>query len=142
MIKVNDLILEDSLGNFNAFRWRTSLFDLSLEQDPTIDHIILEGTTAASADEGDFLIQEDSLENELVQLEQSECPDILRLETNEPTELETATLPTQERGEITRIKITNEGNGYTKLPVLSMLPFVKTISSNNVSTVDKYYSIK
>ena len=133
--KANDLILEDSLGNFNVLREEPSLFDLSLEQDPTIDHIILEGTTAASADEGDFLIQEDSLENELVQLEQSECPDILRLETNEPTELETATLPTQERGEITRIKITNEGNGYTKLPVLSMLPFVKTISSNNVSTV-------
>ena len=64
------------------FNEESSLFDLSLEQDPTIDHIILEGTTDGyRMNEGDFLLQEDILENELVQLEQSECPDILRLET-------------------------------------------------------------
>lgn len=128
----NDLILEDELGNHNILREESSLFELKLEQDPTIDNIILDGTDASSANEGEFLLKENILNNELIQLEQSECPDTLLLENENFTELEPATLPTQERGEITRIRITNQGNGYTKLPVLSVSAITRTITTSNV----------
>ena len=128
----NDLILEDSLGNFNVLREESSLFELKLEQDPTIDNIILDGTDASSANEGEFLLKENELDNELVQLEQSECPDTLLLENENFTELEPATLPTQERGEITKLRITNQGNGYTKLPILSITPKSRIVKVNDV----------
>ena len=72
------------------------MFELKLEQDPTIDNIILDGTDALSANEGEFLLKENILDNELIQLEQSECPDTLLLENENFTELD-STLPTQER---------------------------------------------
>ena len=72
----NDLILEDELGNHNVLRYEeSSLFELKLEQDPTIDNIILDGIDGASRiNEGEFLLKENILDNELIQLEQSECP--------------------------------------------------------------------
>ena len=115
----NDLILEDELGNHNVLREESSLFELKLEQDPTIDNIILDGTDALSANEGEFLLKENILDNELIQLEQSECPDTLP-ENENFTELE-PTLPTQEL-EITKIRITNHIIDHTKLPVLSVHP--------------------
>ena len=45
---------------------------------------------------------------------------MLLFEDERFTQLETATLPTQEQGEIRRIRITNEGNGYTKLPTITV----------------------
>ena len=50
-------------------------------------------------------------------MEISDSDDVLLFENEQFTQLETATLPTQEQGEITRIRITNEGNGLSLIHI-------------------------
>ena len=115
----NDFILEDELGNFRLLREESEPEFLILEQDATVDHIVLDGTNANSDDADDNIVQESDGVSRIT-MEISDSDDVLLFENEQFTQLETATLPTQEQGEITRIRITNEGNGYTKLPTITV----------------------
>ena len=53
----NDFILEDELGNFRLLREESEPEFLILEQDATVDHIVLDGQID-SDDENDNIVQE------------------------------------------------------------------------------------
>ena len=77
-----------------------------------------------------FLLKENILDNELIQLEQSECPDTLLLENENFTELEPATLPTLDTLKISKISaapvMLSSTSGDSKPDILL---FTKSINS-------------